>query len=382
MTMDTCFAPAERADADKLQEEIDIISNNPVIDGVLQSVSGLLAVLNEHRQILAVNNSLLQMLGIENAIDLLGLRPGEALKCVHSCEEPSGCGTTKYCSTCGAAVAIVSSLGTEEPVERLCALTAEKGGARIDLVLVVRSHPLRVEGKKFLLLFLQDITRQQQRAALERTFFHDINNMLSGMLGASELLVNNEPNSPIVRIVRQLSLRLAKEVDIQRCLLQRECEYHVTENETTISQIIEELKHFYANHPTARGKNLHYPGVCPDLRLQTDISLCLRVIFNMVTNALEATEDNGDVKIWLEEGEGCLSFCVWNRQVIPDDVALRVFQRNFSTKDEAGRGTGTYAMKLLGEEILGGRVEFISLPEEGTIFRFSLPCGIGDTEVD
>jgi sensor histidine kinase regulating citrate/malate metabolism len=93
----------------------------------------------------------------------------------------------------------------------------------------------------------------------------------------------------------------------------------------------------------------------------------------MITNALEATAEEGIVKVWLEQKDGLLSFCMWNRQVIPPHIALRVFQRNFSTKEGAGRGIGTYSMKLFGEKILGGQVSFTTSPEEGTVFRFSLP---------
>jgi sensor histidine kinase regulating citrate/malate metabolism len=49
-----------------------------------------------------------------------------------------------------------------------------------------------------------------------------------------------------------------------------------------------------------------------------------------------------------------------------------MFQRNFSTKDGMGRGLGTYSMKFLGEEILGGRVSFTSDPENGTTFSLRL----------
>ena len=45
-----------------------------MIDGLLESVQGLLAVLNEHRQILVVNQSLMTMLGVKNGDRLLGLR--------------------------------------------------------------------------------------------------------------------------------------------------------------------------------------------------------------------------------------------------------------------------------------------------------------------
>jgi len=173
--METYFAPAGRMNENELVAEIKIVSQNPLVSGLLHLIGGLLAVLDEHRQIIALNNSFLQMLGVVNPEKALGLRPGEALQCIHAHDEPAGCGTTKFCSTCGAAIAIVSSLGQDKPVEKICALSANRGGKEVDIVLLVKSHPIKIDNKKFLLLFLQDISQQQQRAALERTFFHDVN---------------------------------------------------------------------------------------------------------------------------------------------------------------------------------------------------------------
>ena len=45
----------------------------------------------------------------------------------------------------------------------------------------------------------------------------------------------------------------------------------------------------------------------------------------------------------------------------------RIFQRSFSTKGSPGRGLGTYAMKLFGESVLGGQVDF-ETGAEGTTF--------------
>ncbi len=371
--MDTYFAPAERADEKELVAEIEFVSKNPIMSGLLHSISGLLAVLDEHRQIIAINDSFLKMLGIKDPSEVLGLRPGEALRCIHAHEEPAGCGTSKFCSTCGAAIAIVSSLNQDKPAERICALTANRNDHTIDIALLVRSHPIKIDGTKFLLLFLQDITVQQQRAALERTFFHDISNMLSGLLGASEMLSLENCQSDLVEIICQSSLRLKKEVEIQRCLSQSEgCTYNPLRHKITTGQIQEDLKSFFVNHPAARNKKIEFSPSDSTLSINTDMSLLLRVLCNMITNALESTEENGTIKVWLESNDNFLSFYVWNRQSIPHDIAQRIFQRNFSTKDGDGRGVGTYSMKLFGEQILGGQVNFTTSPEEGTVFRFSL----------
>ncbi|MCB2183753.1 MAG: hypothetical protein KQH63_17090 [Desulfobulbaceae bacterium] len=372
--MDTYFAKPERVGEDEIIREIEIVSNSPVMTSLLHSISGLLAILNEHRQILAVNDSLLEMLGIDDPSQALGLRPGEVLHCTHAHEEPAGCGTTKFCSSCGAALAIVSCLGRDKPVERICALTTDREGEAADIALLVRAHSIKIDRDNFLLLFLQDITLQQERAALERTFFHDVNNMLCGLLGASEMLSMGNSEPDVVRVVHQAALRLKQEVEIQRCLLQNEsCVYHPLWHMTGTGQVREELQSFFANHPAARNKKLLFREPYPIFSFKTDISLLSRVLCNMVINALEATAENASMEMWLEQNDTSLSFCVWNDQVIPSDIALRVFQRNFSTKKEAGRGVGTYSMKLFGEKILGGKVSFTTSEDQGTVFRFSLP---------
>lgn len=375
--MDTYFASPQRATKEALAAEIAFVSKHPLTSGLLHSIGGLLAIVNKNRQIVAINDSLLTMLGLDDSRQALGLRPGEALQCIHAYDEPAGCGTTKVCDTCGAAIAMVSSLCQEKPDEKICALSANRGGKTIDMALLVRCTPIIIDQEKFIVLLLQDITRQQQRAALERTFFHDINNILSILVGTSELLDRKTP-STYSNIIRKTSVRLAQEVAIQRCLLQSDaCHYQPMWHNFTTSQIMEELQLFFINHPLAHGKQLKLAKRFPVLPVATDLSLLLRVLCNMIINAFEATAENGVVKVWLEHEGECLSFYVWNAQEIPPSVTNRVFQRNFSTKEQAGRGVGTYSMKLFGEEILGGQVSFTTSEKEGTTFKFAHPIYMG-----
>jgi nitrogen-specific signal transduction histidine kinase len=372
--MDAYSPPTKRANEKDLAKEIELVSKSPILDGLLHSVSGLLGVLNEDRQLVALNDSFMEMLGIHDPGEAFGLRPGEAVQCIHSHNGPDGCGTTELCSTCGAAIAIAISINDDKPNESICALRVNRGDTTADIVLLVKCRPIKIDKKRFLLLFLQDITRQHQRAALERTFFHDIRNLLTALVGASEILAIEDRQSDLVKIIRQASLRLNDEVAIQSCLLQSQSgSYQPMYCEITTGEILEELKSVFAYHPAARKKNLDISKTEATTSIKTDTSLLLRVLCNMITNALEATDEDGNVRIWLEHKESSLSFCVWNHQTIPQDIALRVFQRNYSTKEGDGRGVGTYSMKLFGETFLGGKVNFTTSEEEGTVFRFSVP---------
>jgi sensor histidine kinase regulating citrate/malate metabolism len=139
----------------------------------------------------------------------------------------------------------------------------------------------------------------------------------------------------------------------------------------TAEQLLEPLRTFFANHPAAIDKTIDHQFPDPGISIATDISALSGVLCNVIINALEATQKGGVVHLWLENESDSISFCVHNEQVIPEDIAIRIFQRNFSTKDGDGRGIGTYSMKLFGAKVLGGPVSFTRSAETGTVFRFS-----------
>jgi signal transduction histidine kinase len=374
--MDTYFASPERANNNELLNQLELITDNTVINEVMNMFNGLLAILNKDRQIIALNTTLLKILGVEDINEVFGLRPGEALQCIHYLEGPGGCGTSKSCSTCGAAIAIVTSIVENKPVEENCSLAVNRSGIEQNLFFRVRAHPINIRDNQFILLFLNDITKYQQMATLERVFFHDLNNIISGLLGTSELMLiaKEKRNEELTKRIYHLSRRLAQEVAIQRCLIQEE-KYQTNLELVTIEQVIKGVEYIFGNHSVAKDKRFHYCLGNPRLALTTDLSLLLRVLTNILKNAFEASEEGGRVRLSIEENEGIISFGVWNRQSISENVRGRIFERNFSTKDGIGRGLGTYSMKFFGEKILGGAVSFTSSEAEGTNFYFKIPIG-------
>lgn len=370
---ETHLAPAERAPEERLRRDVDYVIRHPVITQLMNTSSGLLAVLNEQRQILALNEAFLKSVGIEDPDGALGMRPGEALRCVHSDDAPGGCGTGRYCPTCGAAVAILAGLSGEAPEERKCVLTASRDGAPQELCFRVRAAPLRLDDRRFLLLFMQDITASERRSETDRVFFHDLDNLVTALRGWTEYLVPGSAGEA-VDSVRRLVLRLGQEVRMQQVLLKEEAgDFAGQPRIVSAEEVLEDVRAFLSTHPAAQGKRLKVGPVAGG-SVQADPVLLSRVVINMAVNALEATPPEGEVKAWADRREGSLVFQVWNRAPIPPDVALRIFQRHFSTKAEEGRGLGTYAMKLIGEGLLGGQVDFASSPLKGTVFRFRLPA--------
>jgi K+-sensing histidine kinase KdpD len=374
--MKTHLATPQRSDPDELRRHIRHASHNPVIDGIMGMVGGLVAVLNQNRQILAVNHGLMEMLGVENPQEVLGLRPGEALGCTYADEMDAGCGTSPYCITCGAAIAIVSTLGTHGPVQRSCCITVERGNRKLDLFFHVHATTIQVEGNAFVLIFLNDITEQQRQAALQRSFFHDINNTIMGVLNASEILSLNSPteNRHMADQVVRLSRRLANEVALQRYFTNGGSDsFNVQSESLLVGDILKEVVFSAALHPSYRGKRLRADNGALEMVIHTDPGLLLRVLGNMIINAFEAEKTGQEIHLKVRPKRDNIVFSVWNSQPIAPSIARRIFQRNFSTKNEAGRGLGTYSMKLIGEQLLGGRVYFETSKQAGTSFFIELP---------
>jgi signal transduction histidine kinase len=366
--------PQARLEPDALRRQVEWVSRHPVIRELLSTIGGIVAVLNEARQVLGVNRALLEDLGVADAEGALGLRPGEVFHCAHAGDGADGCGSGGACSSCGAALAMVVSLSAGRPVERECALAVEKDGRAHDRVLHVRSAPMLLDGERLLLLVLTDVTDDHWRSELERAFYHDVNNVLCGMLSAAELLDQPRPADPeLLAMVIHGARRLSREIEVQRALTRGEPQaVRLRVGPMRCADAAESMRRIFATHPVARDRKLrlHLPFTCA---VSTDTLLLERVLSNMLTNAFEAVPPGGEVRLAVEEVADGVVFSVHNAGVVAPSARLRMFQAHFSTKPGGGRGLGTYSMRLFGEAILGGRVGFTSSEAEGTTFRLWLP---------
>jgi CheY-like chemotaxis protein len=167
--------------------------------------------------------------------------------------------------------------------------------------------------------------------------------------------------------------RLRDELDAQRALIQAESrQLPVRHVVCSAARLLENLNETFAGSGFVARKQLEISVPSGDTEFVSDARLVLRVLVNMVKNALEATERGGIVRAWFEWREGRPAFFVHNEAVIAPAHQSHIFERSYSTKGE-GRGIGTYAMKLLGENYLRGEVSFSSARPGGTVFALVLP---------
>jgi len=382
--MKTRFAPAERAAELEVKNLFELLSGVPLLDEILCSVPDVLLFLNEHRQIVFANRATFRFLGIEPTTDVLGSRPGEALSCVHATETEGGCGTAEACQTCGAVQAILAAQQGNSDV-RECRIAVKDSFDAVDLK--VSTVPFEYDGEIFTICAVQDISHEKRRRTLERTFFHDVLNTAGGLRGYTELLLESEPDEQpeVAATVNDIATNLIEEIETQRSLMAAEAdELSVNLSDLRAKEVLEELAVAYRRHEVGKDKSIIVAAESENVAFRSDHALLLRVVGNMLKNALEASSEGETVRLGAQDVNDQVEFWVNNPAVMPRDVQLQVFQRSFSTKG-SGRGIGTYSMRLLASKYLGGSVDFESTEDRGTTFRVRLPRGVrtqGGAEVE
>lgn len=376
----TYFDSPDRSNEQEIQSGKEIILSQPLISQLLEGYPNLAVILNQNRQIVAYNSKAAGLLFPDQSGEIYGQRLGEALKCIHATEMPAGCGTSKFCTECGAGKCNKKTGETLASCSEECRITTEQYDAESSLDLRVFTSNLNISGENFVLFSVDDIKNEKRRNVLEKIFFHDVLNTATAIHGISEILNSTDGMNDVNEfsgLLLNSSQQLISEIQTQRDLLNAEQGIlSINPERKSVNEIISRVYDLYKEIQLTKGKNIVCEYLEKDIYLKTDSVLLIRSLGNLIKNALEASQKSEQTKIYCNVEEDSVLFNVQNDAVIPEQIQLQLFQRSFSTKAANGRGIGTYSVKLLIEQYLKGSVTFVSNTEVGTIFTLRIPFNI------
>jgi hypothetical protein len=377
------YSVARRLPPEELDRLRGVVYSAPFVRRVLDVMPNLVAVLTDTRQVVLANKAMCDFLGMDDEGLACGPRPGEALNCVNADLTEDGCGTSSYCSQCGAFRTIMKAVIRREHARGECRITTSKDGLTQSLELAIWCAPFDVEDYRFSLLAAVDVSDEKRRTVLEKIFFHDVLNTTQAMLSYIQLLKLTEPSEwgEMLEGLTRTADTLTEEILAQRDLLRAEIqELSISPRSISSEDLLRRV--------VARFHGVSATGQAPELdpnrevvQFSSDPVILGRVLGNMVKNAMEEVQaDQGCVTLNCQQSDDRVVFSVHNPQVMPMEVQLQVFQRSFSTKGP-GRGLGTYSMRLLTERYLEGKVNFVSSQEnQGTTFYLNLPLELAENQ--
>jgi signal transduction histidine kinase len=368
---------AKRSEPDEIDREKDIVARAENVDAFINVLPNVTLILNENRQVVFANNRLAKALGMSNLNDAIGARLGEILHCIHAFDELGGCGTAEACKYCGAVLTIIRSLETDREEIGECRLTVDAGNGRhVSMDVRVNAAPLRVQGRRFLVVSIADISAEKYKERMERFFFHDVANTAGAVMGMTALLKEQAraDEKETFELLSQASRYILEEIHAHRDLMR--AEHHdlkASISKFAVGMVVGEAlsvaRYFTGPNGT---RFLEADVLCPAVLIETDQVLLRRTLVNMLKNAIEASRSNEKILIKADLDTDAVVFSVHNQAVMSPEVKIQVFQRSFSTKGST-RGQGTYSIRLLTEDLLKGRAWFLSDEGKGTTFFVRIP---------
>jgi len=149
----------ERAALRESEAELSaIIENSPFV----------IMIVDQERRVQKINHTGSEFAG-RLVEDILGLRGGEALRCIHALDDPQGCGFGPACENCVVRNTVLDTIETGEShhgvVADMTFLRQEREERR---TLLLYTTPLTISGERQVMVVFQDVTERRQAERLLR----------------------------------------------------------------------------------------------------------------------------------------------------------------------------------------------------------------------
>jgi two-component system, NtrC family, sensor histidine kinase KinB len=258
-------------------------------------------------------------------------------------------------------------------LERLSAIVRNPGGSPIGLVIIIR-----------------DITEEkhsaQARDLVTETLVHDMRSPISAVLGALDVMEeaiqtgeSDELSQPSISIARRSAQRVLGMVEsmLEIARLQSgnlDLVIAPVQLDSLVSQLLADFQNLSAGYQIQLIDEV--ASGLPDVHIDKD--KILRVLTNLVDNALKFTPEGGTVRIsaGLLNDEKLIVKVSDTGPGIPEEYREKIFNRFGQVPGHVGRRRGSglgLTFCRLAVEAHGGEIWMEAGPEGGSIFAFTLP---------
>lgn len=383
--------------AEKRQAEEALARERANLRAVFDVVNVGMLVIAEDGAVKQVNDTLSRWVR-KDVLAWEGGQPGDFVGCVHALADPAGCGHSPHCASCPIRNTFASVLQTGQPihdVEAEAILLVD--GSKVPLWLEVSADPLVLDGKRHVILAMNNITaRKQVEETLQRTTeeLARSNKELQQFASVASHDLQ-EPLRTVSGFVQLLQKKYESQLDAEAKTF---IEYAV-DGTKRMETLIRDLL-VYARVGT-RGRepsptdasaalrqalgNLHQSiqearaeitqGELPTVR--ADPSQLAQLFQNLIGNAMKfRSEAPPKIHVDARRDGDCWQFSVSDNGIGIDakfqEHIFEIFRRLHTQKQYAGTGIGLAICKKIVDGY-GGRIWMESEPGQGVTFYFTFP---------
>ncbi len=215
---------------------------------------------------------------------------------------------------------------------------------------------------------------------------HEVKNPLAGIQGTVDILIRRrDANDPELEALQDVRHQVERIDGTVRALLDRARPRRLNPAPTSLMELTQRAVNVARAQLTGGATFNHrvrieFDHELADVELTADAAQVEDAVLNLIINALEAIEDEGEVKVSIRrvesdseaetEEEAVIEVSDNGRGISEDDLT-RIFNPFFTTT-KGGTGLGLPAVRRIARAH-GGRVEVSSSPGKGSSFSIHLP---------
>jgi signal transduction histidine kinase len=206
---------------------------------------------------------------------------------------------------------------------------------------------------------------------LSTSIIHDLRNPLATVFAGAELLLELDPGSPqIKRLAANIYRAAGRMHEFLGDLASTSCGNKSTSEICKIRDVIVAASEAaFPAWETQRVQILH--DVPDGLKIRLERSRIERVFFNLITNALEAMPDGGQIRVSARKAHNCVLIEVEDTGPgIPQEIRDRLFEPFVTAGKEHGLGLG---LALSRQTVRDHGGDMWTEPSAGARFVFRLP---------
>ena len=233
---------------------------------------------------------------------------------------------------------------------------------------------------------LQRATQLSFIGELAAGLAHEIKNPLAGIQGGVDILIRRrDKNDPEREALEGMRLEVERIDQTVRALLDRARPRLVSVRESSLSDTVSRAVNLARAQLTNTAKrdklvNVEFEPPADPIIIPIDPAQIEDAILNLIINAIEAVDGNGEVKIRIDRsqkddgedyGEEAIIEVSDNGRGIREEDLARIFNPFFTTRS-GGTGLGLPAVRRIARAH-GGSVDVSSVPGAGSTFTIHLP---------
>lgn len=352
-----------------LAVQLEHLMENEVVIQVLDAMNIFAIIVNHEREVIYGNQFFLNAIGLTKEA-IIGMRPGDLLKCKNSTDSSKGCGYGHNCQDCKFKNLIVKVINEGVPKEELISLVSVLSQMEVSSNFYEKVTPISLSNNPYYLIALVDRGAEVERNNLQRVFFHDILNTAGSLYNIIQLIkLDNMVVNPVdLEMITLYIQNIIDEIRYHQNVSKAESsELLVTYEGFDIVKMIQDIIYVFKKDEQFQNIPIVFEPNPTSEIIYSDKVLLRRILTNLIKNALEANENLQSVTVTISYEHGRAMISVHNKEVVPEEVKRDIFIKGNSSKGN-GRGFGVYGSKLMLNKYLKGDLLFESTPKKGTTF--------------